>query len=142
MAHLRNDRFPREIYNKIKYKKIGPCNILRNIFDNFYEMDFLENLYISLVFNVLDLHEFQEEIKEEEVDTMDEWKEQLLVRQTKEVEEILAKRVGRRTRGKYCFKYLVKWKNRILEDASCIAKEDLRQFQWPSSLKELVIPST
>jgi len=29
MAHLQKDRFPRATYNKLKYKKIGPCRILQ-----------------------------------------------------------------------------------------------------------------
>lgn len=29
LAHLRNDRLPREEYNKLKMNKIGPCRILR-----------------------------------------------------------------------------------------------------------------
>ena len=34
LAHLRKERFPRKQYNKLKFKKIGPCKILRKFFAN------------------------------------------------------------------------------------------------------------
>ena len=49
---------------------------------------------------------------------MIEWKKQLPVAENPQMECILDKRVGRKTRWKQYFEYLVKWKNHPVEDAS------------------------
>ena len=38
LTHLHKEHFPRGAYNKLKYKKIGPCKILRNFSANAYEL--------------------------------------------------------------------------------------------------------
>jgi hypothetical protein len=60
MAHLRNERFPKGTYNKLKYKKIGLCRILKKIYDNTYQLELLDKFDISPTFNVVDLYEFHE----------------------------------------------------------------------------------
>jgi hypothetical protein len=47
-----------------------------------------------------------------------QWQKQLPVAHKPEMECILDKRVGRKTRRKQYFEYLVKWKNHPVEDAS------------------------
>jgi hypothetical protein len=59
LAHLRKERFPRGTYNKLNMKKIGPCGILRKFTDNSYEIEFPDNVGISLIFNVADLYPYR-----------------------------------------------------------------------------------
>jgi hypothetical protein len=58
MIYLQKEWFPRGSYHKLKYKKIGPCNILKKINDNAYKVDLLADLNISPVFNVSELYIF------------------------------------------------------------------------------------
>ena len=76
LAYLRRERFPKREYNKLKLKKIGPCNILRKFSANAYEIELPPDVGISPIFNVADLYKYQgegtdvetEDAKEQEVD--------------------------------------------------------------------------
>jgi hypothetical protein len=56
---LRKERFPRGMYKKLKMKKIEPCRILRKFVANAYEIEFPDNVGISLIFNVADLYPYR-----------------------------------------------------------------------------------
>lgn len=40
MEHLMKEIFPRGTYNKMKYKNVGPCRILRKKSKNEYKLEF------------------------------------------------------------------------------------------------------
>ncbi|KAA0054527.1 DNA/RNA polymerases superfamily protein [Cucumis melo var. makuwa] len=58
MAHLRENRFPAKIYEKLKDKQIGPCKVLAKYDPNAYKIELPEELNINLVFNVADLKKY------------------------------------------------------------------------------------
>jgi hypothetical protein len=120
LAHLRKERFPRGTYNKLKMKKIGPCKILRKFGENAYELELPEGIGISPIFNISDLYPYRTE--DEGAGTNEQpviqWQKKLPVAQKPEMECILEKSVGRKTRRKQYLEYLVKWKDHPVEDAN------------------------
>ena len=67
MVHLKKGRFPIGTSSKLKMRNFGPCNILRK-FDsgNAYKIELPDDMNISPIFNVVDLHEYYES-KDDEV---------------------------------------------------------------------------
>jgi hypothetical protein len=61
LAHLRKERFLRGTYNKLKMKKIEPCKVLKQFGMNAYEIELLDGIKISLIFNILDLYPYKAE---------------------------------------------------------------------------------
>jgi hypothetical protein len=119
LAHLRKERFPRGRYNKLKMKKIEPCRVLKKFGENAYEIELSDGIEISSIFNIADLYPYRAgEIETGTEEPVIQWQRQLLVAEKPQMECILDKRVGRKTRRKQYFEYLVKWKNHPVEDAS------------------------
>ena len=119
LAHLRKERFARGTYNKLKMKKIGPCKVLKKFGENAYELEFPDGIGISLIFNISDLYPCRaQDARAELEELMIQWQKQLPVSHKPQMECILDKRVGRKTKIKQYFEYLVKWKNHLVEDAS------------------------
>jgi hypothetical protein len=61
LEHLRKEMFPRGTYNKRKMKKIGPCKILRKFVENYYEIEFPEDVGISPIFNIAYIYPYRED---------------------------------------------------------------------------------
>ncbi|KAK9920990.1 hypothetical protein M0R45_029522 [Rubus argutus] len=62
-VYLKNERFPVGSYNKLKERKIGPCQILTKINDNAYKIDLPPNIRTHPTFNVRDLSEYHGELE-------------------------------------------------------------------------------
>ena len=61
MVHLKKGRFLARTYSKMKMKKFGPCKILKK-FDsgNAYEVELLDDMDISPIFNIANLYKYHE----------------------------------------------------------------------------------
>jgi hypothetical protein len=128
LAHLRKERFPRGTYNKLKMKKIGPCNILRRFVANAYEIELREYMGISHIFNVADLYPYRMNDTEGINDHKEiQWEKHIPATEKPQMEKIIDERIGRETRKKTYFEYLVKWKDHPTENASWVTEPDIRK---------------
>ena len=120
MVHLKEEIFPIRTYIKLKMKKFGPCKILKK-FDsgNAYQVELPNDMDVSPIFNVFDLSKYHD--RDDEVFVLDNYPKKHI----KEVEHILDQRVGKSTRGKHYYEYLVKWKKKPMEDAIWISQFEL-----------------
>ena len=129
MEHLRTERFLVGTCNKLKMKKFGPCKILKkHDSGNAYEVELLEGIHISPIFNIADLTEYHDDGADE--DLMPE-PCPIPTSTKEEIEEILDSRVGRSTRNKQYEEYLVKWKGRPIEDSTWISSVEVSHLGFP-----------
>lgn len=144
LAHLRKERFRKGKYNKLKYNKIGPCKILCKFFANANELQLPPGIAISPILNVADLFPFttspeDDSAAQPERDTQIEngsWMRQIPKVQPLEIKRILDTQVAKRTRRKEYLQYLVKWKNRPIEDSSWLDTTQIQRAGY--SVEELM----
>jgi hypothetical protein len=68
------------MYNKLKYKKIGPCRILKKISDNAYRVELPKKFDMSPTLNVVELYEFHEGDRIPDEGTLSEWEQHLPIK--------------------------------------------------------------
>jgi hypothetical protein len=114
LAHLRKERFPRGTY------KIGPyCKILRKFDANAYEIELPDDVGIPPIFNVSYIYPYRKHDTEGSEDQEKiQWEKQMPIVEKPQMEKIIDQRIGKKTRRKTYFEYLVKWKGHPIEDAS------------------------
>ena len=101
MVYLRHARFPTGTYHKLKYKKVGPFQILKKINDNDYEVYLPDNLVISPIFNVSNLYAFHG--NHPELDSRDDvdWHHHLPSKKKEKIAHILDKQSTVTQNGHY-----------------------------------------
>jgi hypothetical protein len=125
---LRKGRFPRGTYNKLKLKNIGPCKILRKVGNNAYEIELLEDVGISPIFNISDIYPYKEDDTNiSRGQEMIQWEKKMPIAENPQMGKIIDQRIDKKTRRKTYFEYLVKWKGHPIEYSSWVREVDVQK---------------
>ena len=74
MVQLKKGRFPVGIHSKLKMRNFQPCKILRKFNSgNAYEVELPDDMDISPIFHVVDLHEYYESKDDDKVFVIDDY---------------------------------------------------------------------
>ena len=103
LAHLRRERFPKREYNKLKFKKIRPCKILRKFSTNAYEIELPLDIGISPIFNVVDLYMYEDndidDVAEDKEEKEVDWMKYFPTIKPLQPKRVLDKKLYKKTRG-------------------------------------------
>jgi hypothetical protein len=126
---MRKDGFLKGKYNKLKMKKIRPCNILKKFATNSYEIELSEDIGISSIFNVADLIYPYRMDDTEGADGQKEiqWKKNMPILYKPQIEKTSFQTIAKKTKRKTYYDYLVKWKYHLAEDVSWITETDIQK---------------
>ena len=109
-------------------KKIGPCRVLKKFGENTYEIELPDGIGISPIFNVSDLYPYKAgKVEAGTEEPVIQWMKHLPFVEKPQMECILDKRVGKRTRRKEYYEYLVKWKNHPVEDVGWETEAEIQK---------------
>jgi hypothetical protein len=92
---------------------------------------------ISPIFNISYLYPYRENDTRGPEDQKEiQWEKKMHVAENPQMEKIIDHRIGKKTRRKTYFEYLVKWKGHPIEDASWVNEEDIHKHG--NSVQELM----
>ena len=101
---------------------------MRKFDANDYEIELPNGVGILPIFNVLDLYPYRKyDTKGSKDQGKIQWEKQMPVAEKLQMEKIVDQRIGRKTRRKNYFEYLVKWKGHSIEDASWENKDAIQK---------------
>eukprot|EP00253_Pinus_taeda_P003712 PITA_03712 len=127
-----------------QFKKIGPCKILCKFLANAYEIQLPPDICISPIFNVVELFSYTTQAEEDSVVRLERdtqvgdssWMRHMPSTQSHEIEGILSTQVSKKTRRKEYLRYLVKWRDRPMEDSSWLDAAQIQKAGY--SVEELM----
>jgi hypothetical protein len=101
MIYLGKEWFPRGTYHKLKYNKIGSCNILKKINDNAYKVNLPADLNISHVFNINDLYIFHGDSLGDDSKAEVDWQQAIPSKKKENIAHMLDKNTLQTRQGQY-----------------------------------------
>jgi hypothetical protein len=112
----------------LKLENIGRCKILRKFGTNAYELELPGDVGISPTFNILDMYPYREDDTERsEHQEKIKWENKIPIAENPHMDKIIDQKIGKKTRRKTYFEYLVKWKGHPIEDSSWVNKVDIQR---------------
>jgi hypothetical protein len=95
-------------------KKIRPCKILIKFNENAYEIELPEDVGISPILNVVDMYPYRMDDTGGSNDQKDiQWEKHIPTTKKPQMEKIIDNRIGKMTKRKSYFEYLVKRKGHL-----------------------------